>query len=417
MSTHQHQGTTGAEAILAATRSPVARLSLLLGLVIFGIGQSLLFVIFGPVAIELDLAKSDVGLIFSASGLAVVIAASRWGKLSSRWGRKPVFILGLIGYAIGTTVFTTFLEFGLWGWIGGGVLFAVLVATRVLHGLLASAIQPAATAYIADTTDAQSRAKGMALMGASSGLGTILGPALGGGLAVMGLLFPLYVSAVLALLVALFAVFFLPEPPRHASEGRTGGLKFWDRRVAPYLFLWFVLFTTFISVQVITAFYIEDRFDFRGEALAQVASLALVCMALASIFVQAVILQMFKLPPKVLLRACFPLYGLSLLVLALADSLFMVFAAYVLLGIAFSFANPGINASATLSVSRAEQGAAAGLLTAAPTSGVVIGPLLGTALYELGTTVPMWVGVGLMALSTLVALFITPPDPRRPEAM
>ena len=61
--------------------------------------------------------------------------------------------------------------------------------------MVAGGIQPAATAYMADTTDESSRAQGMALIAASGGIGTIIGPAFGALLAEITALFPMYVAA------------------------------------------------------------------------------------------------------------------------------------------------------------------------------------------------------------------------------
>ena len=87
--------------------------------------------------------------------------------------------------------------------------------------LLAAATQPAATAYVADTTDARDRTRGMALIGVAAGVGTIMGPIVGGTLSTISAVFPLYVAAALAAAVAIVAALGLREPARHAAAAGT----------------------------------------------------------------------------------------------------------------------------------------------------------------------------------------------------
>lgn len=387
-----------------------AKATLIFGLAAFGAGHSLLFVVFAPIALKLGLSPRQVGVIFSVTGLAVMLTTRRWARQSDIWGRKRVFIIGLFGYTLGALLFGLLLEMALAGWLTGGVLFVCLLLSRVFYGAAAAGIQPATVAYIADTSDARSRAKDIALIGVGMSLGTILGPALGGALSRLSLTFPLYGSALIGLVAMFFAMAFLVEPERHVAPKGQAKLKLTDRRVLPYLVFWFCLFMVFVSVQVITAFYLEAKFDYQEADLAGLASIVLVCMAGATIFVQGFILQVFHVPPKYLLRACFPLFGTGLLILAFAETLPQVFLAYATIGLGFGVANPGINANATLSVERHEYGAVAGLLALAPVSGIVIGPIYGAFLYGIQPNLPMLAGAGLMAVVSVAAFFVKTPD-------
>ena len=387
-----------------------AKVTLILGMMSFGAGHSLLFAVFAPIALELDLSAQQVGMVFSSTGIAVMLTARRWGRLSDRWGRKRVFIIGLLGYCVCIVLFGLLLEAGLAGWMVGGVLFGGLLMSRLFYGAVSSGIQPAAMAYISDVTDHHTRARDLAAIGVGSSLGTILGPALGGVLSRFGLTFPLYAAGVIAIVVAVLAMVYLVEPDLHAKKSSGVKLKLTDRRVLPYLLCFFSLFMVFISVQVITAFYLAEKFDYQEAELVGIASLVLVFLAMSTMFVQGVLLQFFKIPLKYLLRICFPLFGAGLLVLALAPTMPFVFFAYSVIGLGFGMAVPGINANATLSVERHEYGAVAGLLTIAPVSGVVIGPIYGAFLYGIQPNLPMLAGAGLMAVVSVGAFFVKTPD-------
>jgi len=92
-------------------------------------------------------------------------------------------------------------------------LLAMLVLARVLQALVMAASPPAATAYIADVTSAAERTRGMGKIGAAHNFGTIVGPALGGALAVFGLVMPLYVVVLITATMAVVVWRRLPESP------------------------------------------------------------------------------------------------------------------------------------------------------------------------------------------------------------
>src|SRR5690606_34585599 len=101
------------------------------------------------------------------------------------------------------------------GRLEGHLLFTLLLATRVLGGLWSSATLPTAQAYVADVTERSDRTAGMSVVGAAFGLGIVFGPAIGGALAPLGLLVPVYVSAAIGYVIAFLVWRTLPEPPRN----------------------------------------------------------------------------------------------------------------------------------------------------------------------------------------------------------
>ena len=385
---------------------------LLFGLVTYGIGQSLLYVIFGPLARDLGLSETQFGILISASNVALVIFSPMWGRTSQAVGRKKIFIVGLIGYAAGYAFLAFAIQIGLWSLLAPAPLFFLLLGARLVYGSVASAISPAATAYIADTTDEKSRAAGMALIAASGGIGTIIGPAFGGLLATIGPVVPMYAAAGTAVVAAVVAGAKLVEPERHADMDTRVKLKVFDRRIFPYLLGWFVIFMVFTAVQVITAFYIEDRFGVSGQdEVIKVASIALLSMALVMLSVQIVVMQVWKITPKVLLRVAYFVFAGVMIMFAYSDSLIFLYLSYAGMGMSFAMAAPGLNAAASLAVETSEQGAVAGLLSSAPAFGMVFGPALGGSVYNVAPDLPMIGGAVLSVLMGIYFLFVKIPDP------
>lgn len=140
----------------------------------------------------------QTGLLVSSYALMQMIGAPILGRLSDKYGRRPVFLISIAGTFIGFLI----LGFAnsLW-WI---------FASRILSGLTAGNIS-VAQAYIADVTDEKNRAKGMGMFGAAFGIGFILGPALGGMLSQFGFAVPAFVAAALAFINLLTVYFWLPE--------------------------------------------------------------------------------------------------------------------------------------------------------------------------------------------------------------
>ncbi len=320
----------------------------------------------------------------------------------------------MAGYAISYTLIAFAMQAGLWGWLVPSSLFVVLLAGRLFFGLVAAGIQPAATAYFADITDATTRSKGMAQIGVAAGIGTIVGPMIGGTLAMVSALFPMYAASGFAALITVGAFVFLKEPAQHTRRPNPGKLRFFDSRIFPYLLGWCLLILVFTAIQVVTAFYLEDRFHFTGrQQLTWATTIAFLSMGTATVLIQLVVLQLFRIPPKVLLRAGFLLYGLALLLLAFAPSPLILYCAYALLGTGFGLMTPGLNAAASISVEEREQGDVAGLLTAAPVLGMIIGPLLGPRLYEINMIYPMLLGAAIMIAMGIYYQFVKVPDPAR----
>ena len=361
------------------------------------IGLSLLYIVFGPLVRQLSLTENQFGLLMASANIALALASPYWGRKSQSLGRKPVLLIGLSGYTVGFIALALSLQAGLWGWLSPWPLFFVLLAVRLFYGLVAAGTQPAATAYIADITSQENRARGMALMGVAAGIGTVLGPAIGGILAGIGPVLPLYVAGILSAIAAVIALAWLRETARKAElsveKSPAGKLKITDGRIFPYLLGWFAVVLVITGIQTVTAFLIEDTFGLtETRRIAEAASVAFLTMGVAMVFTQAVVLQKFRIPPRILLRAGFGLFGVGLLVLVPAENLLMLYIAYALMGFGYAAISPGLNAAASLSVQSHEYGDVAGLLAAAPIFGMVFGPVAATMLYGVGPAWPVVTG-------------------------
>ncbi len=374
-----------------------ARRTLLFSLVIVGMGFTVLFPVLAPLGREIGLSELQITSIIAASSITVFLSSPIWGRLSDRWGRKRVMLIGLFGFSAGTTLFNSVLYAGMNGLLTGLLLFGALVLARMLHAAVMSASMPAANAYMADITDAANRAKGMGAAGAANNLGSILGPAVAA-LAVVSLLTPLWTMAVLAFLNGLFVWRFLPEPPRHRAPVQPPRMKYTDRRILPFVIVGVTMFSGMGMVQQTMGFRFQDVLGIGAAQTAQVFGLAMMLAAASSLVAQGVVVQRLTLAPFTLLRLAMPLLIVAFSLMALADSQLLLTVAMMIQGFGMGLAGPGFMAGASLAVSAEEQGAVAGVAGACGPLGFALGPMIGGALYQLQPAYPYAFAAGVYLL-------------------
>lgn len=359
---------------------------LVFGLVTTAMANTVLFTVLGPVAREIGLSEIQVGAIVSAAGLTFLFSGALWGRVSDRWGRKPVFILAVCAYAVGGATFAWLLQLGLGGVLTGMIAFWVLLLFRAgVYAALAGGAQPAAAAWVADTTTGTERTAGMALVGSAFAIGSILGPAAGGLLAPFGVLMPLYVIACLGGVAALLAAFAVEEPRSHAARhaSRSTSLSPFDPRILPLLGTSVLTFVTIGATQQTAAFFVQDLTGADTAGTMQRVSIAMVAMATCLLISQIGVVRMLRPSVRVLFLVGLPLAASGFVVLMLASGVWHVVVGYALLGLGYGLSNPAVSAAVSLAVEEDVQGAAAGFVTSSYAAGFIIGPLLGTWLYQI----------------------------------
>ena len=138
------------------------------------------------------------GAVTIAFGIANFFGSPILGRLSDRYGRRPVLLIGFSGLAL--SFFVTGLATALW----------MLLVVRLFSGAMQSNVA-VANAYVADITPPAERARAFGKLGAMLGMGFILGPVLGGLLGGISLHLPFFVAGSLAIVNWLYGYFVLPE--------------------------------------------------------------------------------------------------------------------------------------------------------------------------------------------------------------
>jgi multidrug resistance protein len=202
-----------------------------------------------------------VGLLFASYSIMQLIFSPILGRLSDKYGRRPVLLLSIIGTGIGFLI------------LGFATTLWMLFAGRILDGITGGNISTA-QAYIADVTTKEERAKGMGLIGAAFGLGFIFGPAIGGILSGWGIHVPFFFAASLCFANAILLYFTLPETvtrdhPARVSAAGGRGLSLLIKSLAQprlgFVLVIYFLFIVAFSIMT-TSFSLYTMFRFGYDA-------------------------------------------------------------------------------------------------------------------------------------------------------
>ncbi|KPV61292.1 MFS transporter [Paenibacillus sp. A3] len=379
------------------------RFSIFFSVFVAMVGLMIIAPVMPPLIRELGLSETHSGLIISLGSVAMAAMAPVWGSLSDAKGRKPVILIGFLGMFVSYVLFTVTMYAGLTRLISGGLLVVLLIVARGLVGLFIPAVPSSAQAYMADVTDEKGRSAGMALIGAANGMGLVLGPAIAGAFALIGLIWPLYIGALLPI-VALVVVLLLIPAHKPVVQAKPPKVSPFQKGVRLYLFAGLATMLSIVTLQVVGGFYFQDQLFLTTKETARMLSFGLMLSGVAMIVTQGLQMKKPKWQPTPLI-----LVGSMLLMVSMALFLFVVgfvgfYAAFFLFGIGAGLMMPGFMAGASLAVAREQQGGVAGLIGSVQGISAVIAPILSTSLYQVDKHLPFVVVAGVVLLMAITLL-------------
>lgn len=356
--------------------------------------------------VPINEASSYGSFLLSAYAITQFVFAPVIGNLSDRYGRRPVLLTSLLGFGVDYIILAL------------APTYSWLFAGRVIAGITGASFTTA-SAYIADISTPDTRAKNFGMIGAAFGLGFIIGPALGGLIAGLGIRAPFYAAAGLCLLNALYGYFILPESlpeeRRRKFELKKanpfGSLQFLRKTpsIGGLAICFFLIYLAAQSVQGNWNFFTKYRFGWSEGMIG--LSLAVVGVLVGA--VQAGLIRIINpiLGNEKSIYLGLLLYTLGLILFAFANQGWMMFVfliPYCLGGIA----GPSLQSTLAGHVPHNRQGELQGALTSLMSLTTIIGPLIMNNLFKYFTTskapiyfpgIPFLLGALFMLMSVIIA--------------
>ena len=342
------------------------------------------------------------GLLVASYALAQLIGAPLLGRMSDRYGRRPILLVSVFGTALGFVL------------LGFANALWMLFASRIIDGITGGNIS-IAQAYITDVTDAKNRSKGLGLIGAAFGIGFIIGPVAGGVLSQWGYAVPAFTAAVLAFANFILIYFWLPESltaemranmPKRPEVNLNALLVALKRPfsgsllISRFFFgLAFAIFQTIFSLYALLKFNLAARDT--GFVLAYVGLLA--------VFTQGFLVGKLtaKFREDILITVCVAVMALTLLAWAFVPSLPLLLLILAPNAIAGGILNTLLSSTLTKAVAPHEIGGILGLSASIESSTRIIAPTLGGyLLQQVGTWAPGLAGAVILA-GLLVYVWVT----------
>jgi DHA1 family multidrug resistance protein-like MFS transporter len=361
---------------------------------------------------------TELGLLVASYAVMRLIFGPIWGSLSDRIGRKPVLMIGMLGYAI--TMF----------WFGLATQLWMLFVARSLSGILSSATSPTTMAYISDSTTEKDRGRGMGILGAAVGLGTVIGPGMGGWLAgdaptQAALSTPFFIAGGMSLLALLLIGLLLPESLSEEAKGQARSisqenpralLKPGDLWRALSSSIGALLFMAFLTAFAMTAFFgifglfALQKFSYGPQEVGGV----LVVMGLVSTIGQGLLTGPLteRWGEAPVIKGALLTSAVAFASMALVQSTPAILAVTAIFSLAIALLTPAVT-SLTSKHTTLLQGITMGLSNSFGSLGRIFGPLIAGLLLDIDANLPYLFGSIVLLAGCGYSLFKVRQEPRK----
>jgi MFS family permease len=362
------------------------------------VGFAMIFPLLPFYALRLGGQEWVVGPLVAAFSVAQLASSPLWGRVSDRYGRRPVLLIGLSASAVAYVIF------------GFAQSLWLLFASRVVQGA-GGGTTGVIQAYVSDSTDPAQRARGLGWLSASTSAGVMIGPAIGSLAAHLGPVAPGVLAAGLCVVNVAFAWAFLPESrPSHPHTAKTGiraaVFEVLRHPMAPQprlIWIYAVGMGAFTALSAVLALYLAYRFGVTAQTIGYV----FLYFGALSVVMRAVILGWLvdRLGETRVMRIGAVLLALGMLLFPLPHDLVLmaVVAALVPCGTALLF--PSVTALVSHQADPSELGQSLGVQQAFGGVARVVGPVWATPAFQgMGPSVPFLIAAAIVGVTGLLAL-------------
>ena len=344
---------------------------------------------------DMGATPTELGLLMSVYSLMQFIFAPLWGRISDRFGRKPVMLLGIAGLSI--SFFMTASADALW----------VLFAARIIGGILSSANMPTAMAYVADITTDEDRSKGMGIIGAATGLGFVFGPAIGGIFSGISLTTPFYIAGSISIITMFLVAFLLKEslPEEQRGNHSPAGRSFKNALRGPHMIIFvlqLIMTLSMAGLEATFAYFAAVKADLDAVQLGYIFMI----MGLGSAIVQGGLIGPMtkKFGEAAVIRAGMSISAIGFLLVLFADNFWKSALFLTIFSIGNGVIRPSLSSLLTKGATGGH-GSATGMLSSFDSLGRIIGPTAGGWLFSVSIGLPYIAGAILSVLSLVLFHF------------
>ncbi len=343
-----------------------------------------------------------VGLILASFSGTQMCATPMLGRLSDRYGRRPVILLSLAGNAFAMLVFALGAQ---------QAALPLLFVSRVLAGATAGNLS-ACQAAVADVTDGSARAAGMGRLGAGIGLGLVVGPVLGSALSHIHWCAPPLAAAALAAADCLAVSLWMPETHAGAAAASVSAAHpralrqvLGDQRIVRLMGIYFLTFLCMTNLQVALPLFAHLRLDWGEAQVGYVFGL----YGLMALLVQAGLIGRLsrRLGPVNVLIGGALIIAAGMAMISGTGYAGLLLVGVALTGVGVGMTNPMLASLASQYAGPAQQGAVLGIAQSAGGFARTVGPVWsGVLFHRVAPAAPFLfaTGAALVSLGVAVAL-------------
>lgn len=353
--------------------------------VVNALGYGIIIPILYTYSVKFGLSDFQNGLLFAVFSVFQFISTPFIGRMSDKYGRKPLLVISLAGTAI---------SFFMAAFAPNA---AFLFIARALDGITAGNI-PVASAVISDTTEPKDRAKGFGIIGASFGFGFIFGPAISAVTVGFGDAIPFIIAGVISVVAVILTALILPETNKHLGEIRKG--KLFDMKKFFHALIDENVGATFLISLVYSFAFGMLIYGFQPYSVKVLKLSANEISALFTLFgVVGLITQIAFLPKVTKILGDKKSFQYSLLLLSFAflgmfliTDIFLFVVISIIFGFANSFVNPLIQTILSKETDEKSQGSMLGLNASYISIGTIFGPIFGGVIATYSIASPFLAG-------------------------
>ncbi|MBW2272437.1 MAG: MFS transporter [Deltaproteobacteria bacterium] len=332
-----------------------------------------------------------LGLLLTCYAAMQFVFAPIWGRLSDRVGRRPVMLVTIAGTGAALLL------------LGLADSLIWLFIARILGGIFGANIS-VATAYLSDVTEEGERTRWMGMIGASFGVGFLLGPAIGGLLSPYGYGVPMLAAAGMATVNFVYACFVLKEPARHLpreSDVPRPREVLADPAVRRLCTINFIFTFAVCQLETTFAYLMKDRFSYDAMQVAFI----LVFMAFITMSIQGGAIRGLarRFGEKTLLVAGVAFMSSAFFAIPWMYRVTLLLLPLGLSAVGRAISQPSLMSMVSLRATSVTRGAVMGGFQSASALARVFGPLAAGALYDYQMGAPYLLAGLLMAVAFIAS--------------